>query len=90
MVILAALIPLAVASCTSHKIESTNKIETTSKVDTTHKIELEVKPMYIKIDVNLKVDKEIEDFFGDIDKRDATMQSDGSGKGETKKWASSR
>ena len=79
LAILVAAVPLAAVSCTSHKIE------TTSKVDTTHKIELEVKPMYIKIDVNLKVDKEIEDFFGDIDKQDATMQADSAGKGGTGK-----
>ncbi len=79
MIMLAAVVPLVAVSCTSHKIE------TTSKVDTTHKIELEVKPMYIKIDVNLKVDKEIEDFFGDIDERDPTMQAGGAGEGGTGK-----
>ena len=42
-----------------------------ARLDTTHTIE--VKPMHITIDVNLKVDKELDDFFGDIDKQDATM-----------------
>ncbi len=42
---------------------------------TSHKIEVapvEVKPIHITIDVNVKVDKELEDFFSDID--EATAQ----------------
>ena len=48
---------------------------TEHKVDmnTTHKVELEVKPMHITIDINVKVDKALDDFFGDIDKQDQTM-----------------
>ena len=37
---------------------------------TSHKVELaavEVKPIHITIDVNVKVDKELDDFFSDID-----------------------
>jgi hypothetical protein len=37
---------------------------------TKHKVEVEpveVKPIHITIDVNVKVDKELEDFFKDID-----------------------
>ena len=40
---------------------------------TEHKVELEVKPMHITIDINVKVDKALDDFFGDIDKQDQTM-----------------
>ncbi|MBN2808724.1 MAG: hypothetical protein JXR80_04450 [Deltaproteobacteria bacterium] len=29
---------------------------------------LEVKPIHITIDVNIKVDRALEDFFGDLDK----------------------
>ena len=47
---------------------------TSHKVDTTHKVELEVKPMHITIDVNLKVDKQLDDFFGDIDQKDPTKK----------------
>ena len=49
---------------------------TEHKVDTTHKVELEVKPMHITIDVNVKVDKALDDFFGDIDEQDKTMEGD--------------
>ena len=45
------------------------------EVDTTHKVQLEVKPMHITIDINLKVDKALDDFFGDIDKQDSTLQT---------------
>ena len=45
-----------------------------ARLDTTHVVE--VKPMHITIDVNLKVDKELDDFFGDIDKQDATMNEE--------------
>jgi len=55
---------IIIAGCTQHK------------VDTTHKVELEVKPMHITIDVNLKVDRELDDFFGDIDKQNETMKEE--------------
>ncbi len=35
------------------------------KVETVHKVE--VAPMHITIDINLKVDKALDDFFGDLD-----------------------
>jgi hypothetical protein len=46
---------------------------TEHKVETTHKVELEVKPMHITIDINVKVDKALDDFFDDIDSQDKTM-----------------
>ena len=51
-----------------------NGCYTEHKVDTTHKVVLEVKPMHITIDVNVKVDKALDDFFGDIDEQDKTMK----------------
>ena len=38
------------------------------KVETVHKVE--VAPMHITIDINLKVDKALDDFFGDLDAAD--------------------
>ncbi len=41
---------------------------------TSHKIEvapMEVKPIHITIDVNIKVDKELDDFFSDLDDAEA-------------------
>jgi len=51
---------------TSHKVEANTK----------HKVELEVKPMHITIDINVKVDRALDDFFGDIDEQDKTMKGD--------------
>lgn len=41
-----------IISCTQHKVEVAP---------------VEVKPIHITIDVNVKVDKALDDFFGDID-----------------------
>ena len=41
---------------------------------TEHKVELEVKPMHITIDVNVKVDRALDDFFGELDQQDKTME----------------
>lgn len=34
---------------------------------TEHKVEVEVKPMQITIDVNIRIDRQLEDFFGNLD-----------------------
>jgi len=35
---------------------------------------IEVKPIHITVDVNVKVEKALDDFFGDLDKKSATLQ----------------
>lgn len=43
---------------------------------TQHKVEVapvEVKPIHITIDVNIKVDKALDDFFGDIDETEENL-----------------
>lgn len=47
-----ALLLLSVFACTKHKIEVAP---------------VEIKPIHITIDVNVKVDKALDDFFEDID-----------------------
>ena len=45
---------------------------------TQHKVEVapvEVKPIHITIDVNIKVDRALDDFFGDLDQKAATMKT---------------
>ena len=39
---------------------------------------LEVKPIHITVDVNVKVDKALDDFFGDLDKKSTTILTPGS------------
>jgi hypothetical protein len=36
-------------------------------------VSVEVKPIHITVDVNVKVDKALDDLFGDLDKKDASM-----------------
>jgi hypothetical protein len=48
----AAIIFLTSYGCTQHKVEVAP---------------VEIKPIHITIDVNVKVDKALDDFFGDVD-----------------------
>lgn len=43
----------------------THRVETKSQVELAP---VEIKPIHITIDVNIKVDKELDAFFGDLDK----------------------
>lgn len=52
-ILLCCLVCILAAGCTRHRIDT--------------KSEVEVKPMHITIDVNIKVDKALDDFFGDLD-----------------------
>lgn len=40
---------------------------------TEHKIEVEVKPMQITVDVNIRIDRELENFFGSLDQAAQTV-----------------
>ncbi|OGV49239.1 MAG: hypothetical protein A2X49_09990 [Lentisphaerae bacterium GWF2_52_8] len=57
----------AIALLSTQGCWTEHKIETNSKLETTH----EVKPIHIIIDINVKVDKALDDFFGDIDNKRA-------------------
>lgn len=48
-----------------------HQIETKSEVAIAP---VEVKPIHITIDINIKVDRALDDFFGDIDKAAAQQQ----------------
>ena len=52
LILPATLIILISYGCTQHKVEVAP---------------VEVKPIHITIDVNVKVDKALDDFFGDVD-----------------------
>jgi len=51
-IFIAFLIFVTLPGCTSHKVEVAP---------------VEIKPIHITIDVNVKVDKALDDFFSDID-----------------------
>lgn len=36
---------------------------------------IEVKPIHITVDVNVKVEKALDDFFGDLDKKSTTLET---------------
>jgi hypothetical protein len=36
---------------------------------------IEVKPIHITVDVNVKVDRALDDFFGDLDKKSTTHET---------------
>jgi hypothetical protein len=52
LILLGALFVLTAAGCTQHKVEVAP---------------VEIKPIHITIDVNVKVDRALDSFFGDID-----------------------
>lgn len=37
---------------------------------------IEVKPIHITVDVNVKVDRALDDFFGEIDRKSTTLTPD--------------
>ncbi len=59
--VIVALLLLGVGCQTQHKVETVHKVE--------------VAPMHITIDVNVKVDKALDDFFGDLDDEEEQLQS---------------
>ena len=63
LILLSAVSILAAVGCTQHKVEVAP---------------VEVKPIHITIDVNVKVDRALDDFFDDIDT--AEDQIEGSSK----------
>jgi Skp family chaperone for outer membrane proteins len=52
LILLGALFLLSAAGCTQHRVEVAP---------------VEIKPIHITIDVNVKVDRALDSFFGDID-----------------------
>jgi len=36
---------------------------------------IEVKPIHVTVDVNVKVDRALEDFFGDLDQKSSTINA---------------
>ena len=57
--ILSILLLLMILGCTKHEVETRSQVEVAP---------VEVKPIHITIDVNIKVDRALDDFFSDIDK----------------------
>jgi hypothetical protein len=59
LVCTASVLLLLIASgCTKHQVETRSQVEVAP---------VEIKPIHITIDVNIRVDKALDDFFSDID-----------------------
>jgi len=54
----ALLLLLLTFGCTKHQVETKSQVEVAP---------VEVKPIHITIDVNIRVDRALDDFFSDID-----------------------
>ena len=64
-ILLGAILIFTLQACTQHKVEVAP---------------VEVKPIHITIDVNVKVDKALDDFFSDIDQAKEKTDKDPSAK----------
>ena len=60
LILLGAFSVLAATSCTQHKVEVAP---------------VEVKPIHITIDVNVKVDRALDNFFSDIDSAEEQIEN---------------
>ena len=56
--IISTLLLLMTLGCTKHEVETKSQIEVAP---------VEIKPIHITIDVNIRVDRALDDFFSDID-----------------------
>jgi hypothetical protein len=55
---LSILLLLMTLGCTKHQVETRSQVEVAP---------VEIKPIHITIDVNIRVDRALDDFFSDID-----------------------
>lgn len=59
VLLMAVLLAATSAACTQHRVEVAP---------------VEVKPIHITIDVNVKVDREIDDYFGDLFEQEEALR----------------
>ncbi|MEM0967496.1 MAG: hypothetical protein AAGJ81_15215 [Verrucomicrobiota bacterium] len=45
-------------------------------LNTTHTVEAEVRPIHVTLDINLKVERELDDFFGDLDEQNQLLEEE--------------
>lgn len=68
-----ALIAFVAACQTEHQVETESTVDVKPiRVETVH----EVKPIYVQVDVNVRVERELEDFFGDLDQSSSVLNPD--------------
>lgn len=57
-VIIGVILLLGAYGCTRHEVKTESKVEVAP---------IKVEPIHITIDLNIKIDKELDDFFSDLD-----------------------
>ena len=57
-IIVGVMLLVGTLGCTKHEIKTESKVEVAP---------IKVEPIHITIDLNIKIDKELDDFFSDLD-----------------------
>lgn len=60
------VIYLFVSGCTHHEIETRSEVNVAP---------VEIKPIHITIDINVKVDKALDNFFDDLDETESKIET---------------
>lgn len=64
------IVPWVIGSALFVGCATQHEVKTESEIKPVYiKTEHEIKPIHITIDVNLKIDRELDDFFGDLDEQ---------------------
>ena len=58
LVIIGVVLLASTSGCTRHEVKTESKVEVAP---------IKVEPIHITIDLNIKIDKELDDFFSDLD-----------------------
>ena len=66
-VIFGAILLMSAFGCTRHEVKTESKVEVAP---------IKVEPIHITIDLNIKIDKELDDFFSDLDEEAAETPAD--------------
>ena len=64
ILMLGLLLLLISGACTKHEVKTESKVEVAP---------IKVEPIHITIDLNIKIDKELDDFFDDLDEAAETQ-----------------
>ena len=58
LIIFGVILLASTLGCTRHEVKTESKVEVAP---------IKVEPIHITIDLNIKIDKELDDFFSDLD-----------------------
>ena len=58
LITIGVILMVSAFGCTKHEVKTESKVEVAP---------IKVEPIHITIDLNIKIDKELDDFFSDLD-----------------------